>query len=97
MLLVDEPLRQRSSFAHPVLEERPPADRMAGGKFEIGKSEAHEVDCGFFCRTIGACQPDCSERGVEHRQGPQSDTKDEFVEVLEDVIDRSDGAAGLAR
>jgi hypothetical protein len=68
-----------------------------GGKFEIGNSEAYEVGGGVLRRTIGANRAGHFEHGIEHRQCPQSDTKDQFVEVLEDIVDRSDGAADVMR
>ena len=96
MLPVYEPLRQRATLAHPVLEECPPADGMRSGEFEVGNGETYEVLGGIFRRTIGTCRPGRFENRIEHRQCARSDTKDEFVEVLEDIVDRSDGAAGLA-
>jgi hypothetical protein len=91
VLLLDIPLWQRTGLAHAVLEQCPPTDNVRDGEFEIRKGEVHEVVYGRFGRPTAACRLDARECPIEHRQCPRSHAQDQLIEVLEDVVDRSNG------
>lgn len=84
-------------IADPVLEERLPADGMRSGKLTIGESELHQIVDGLFGRAMPVRRPSGRECRIEHRRCPRPDAEDELVEMLEDVVDRSDSATDLAR
>src|SRR5262249_549128 len=73
------------------LEQCPPTDNVRDGEFEIRKGEVHEVVYGRFGRPTAACRLDARECPIEHRQCPRSHAQDQLIEVLEDVVDRSNG------
>src|SRR6266851_1675478 len=96
MLQLDEPPWQLMSLAHAVLEERPPADGVRGSEFQVGKGEPHQIGYGLFGRTTWVCRPNGPECGIEHHQCSRADAQDQLVEMLEEVVDRSDRAAGFS-
>jgi hypothetical protein len=92
-LLVDRPFRDRLAAFHAVLEQRAPELEIAGGEIAIGKRDAHQDPV----RRGGALAFGRGEGGIQPHQRSRADAQDQFIDVLDQIVDRAVGNADVAR
>ena len=92
-LFADRPFRNRLARRHPVLEQRAPEFEIFRGEIAIGDRDAHQR----LARRGRAIAFGCGERGVEPRQRARSHPQDQFVHILDEIIDRAVGDADFPR